>query len=428
MDKTAPVLFVDYCGVRDKYAFLAALSDALAPRPLVVIDKIISNRDAVGLSIQEALPRAMLSMTLPARLRRMLKRRPNAADDLSALTDQLLGLWGERQAHPNRRDAERVLAWTYRFTRASLAKHLPGLMIVWNQFHPLSRVALMAAASCGVPVAFVEYGMLPGTLSFDFSGQMGESDVVQDSLNGALDPLSPDDLRRGEAALATLVGERSNRRPQEPLGSTRDAVVQRAAGRPIILFAGHNDNASGTFPYDENAKRNHSPIFASSREAAEYLADIARENGWFLIYKPHPFAAKAQAIPETDHVAVFNDYDIHDCVELADCVTTTVSQVSYVALLHRKPLAMFGYNQLRGSGCCFQANRLEEVVPGVRAVLDSGFTEAQEAAFTRHVARLLRDYLYELDGNTSPLASARPISDLAAAIETRLGTGRATII
>lgn len=424
MDMIAPILFVDYCGVRDKYGFLAELSDALSPRPLVLVDKILQKGGGIGSAIVEPLPRSMLSMGLSARLGRLLTRASGDVDDdkagFSTPADQLLGLWYERRVHPDRRDAERVLAWTYHFTRACLDKHRPALMIIWNQFHSLSRMAIKAAASGDIPVAFVEYGMLPGTLSFDFSGQMGESDVVRDTLNDMVAPFVPDQLHAAEQALATLARERSSRRPQLPLGGFGQEIIKRATGRSIVLFAGHNDNASGTFPYDESAKRHHSPIFANSRQAAEYLASVARDNGWFLLYKPHPFAARMQAIEESEYAATLRDFDINDCVDLADCVTTTVSQVSYVALLHRKPLAMLGYNQLRGCGCHFQAERLEDVVPSIRAALASGFTEAQREAFTYHVARLLRNYLYGIDGHASRLAAARPISDLAANIESRL--------
>lgn len=426
MEQSAPILFVDLCGVRDKYDLLAELASEMAPRPIVVVDGLRSQTDALvpirrGGITRIVAPPEIFRAAVWSKLAKPFRRHLLPEDDeLVLVASQLAALRRERDSRARLEDAIESLKCASEFTDYCLRAYKPDLVIVWNQFHPLSKAAQIAARRRGVRLAFTEYGLLPGTLNFDFQGQMGESDIIQNASEFQALHLEFDDLQRANSVLAALRRQKTNRRPQSPFGTAGQRLIERANGRPIVLFAGHNDHASGTTPYDEKARRFHSPLFQNSRQAAGYLATIAKENEWFLIYKPHPFAAGAQSLNEDEHVAVLADYDINSCIDLAACVVTTVSQASYVALLRDKPLVMIGYNQLRGSGCHYQAESLKDVTPCLRSAIASGFTTDQQTAWSIHVARLLKYYLYSFAGNAPRLEAARNPTQLAKVINDAL--------
>jgi hypothetical protein len=419
MKRANPIFFVDYCGIREKDAFLVALSAHLAPRRnLVVLDGGAPATSSDGF-IRVTAPKTMFrSKRRPLLPLSVNSRRVLSTPDLHGADEQLAELRRERHGNYRYSAARKSLAEAFAFTRRQIEGHQPDLVIVWNQFHPLSKAAQAAARNCGVPVAFVEFGLLPGTLNFDLAGQMGESDVVWHASEFNNLSVEPADREAAEAAIRSVRETQANRRIQEPLNAQTEILKQRANGRSIVFFAGHNDHASGTRPYDDSARKYHSPMFTSSREAAQHLADLAKRNDWFLLYKPHPFACRTQLLDDAGHMAVLSrDVDINACISLADCIVTTVSQTSYVAMMHQKPLVMVGYNQLRHSGCQYQADTIDEVETSIQKALAAGFTQVQYEAWMKHVARLLKHYLFTFPGSTKPLPCARSIFDLANLVE-----------
>ncbi|WP_440408391.1 hypothetical protein [Neorhizobium petrolearium] len=433
MKSPAPVVVVDYCRVPDKYGFLQELASALVPRPLIILDGLRGRADETIPKVQRTpfiikTPNEIYRHTFRSRWFSFLSRA-SALDghDLDDLGDRLVRLRAENELNPHHKHARQSVVISFQFTLRAIQRYRPALMLVWNQFHPLSRVAQIAATKQSTRVAFIEYGLLPGTLNFDLSGQMGESDVVQFGNEFSSLPLDARDIRIAEDILVRLRSGEANRRLQAPLGEVERELRSRAKGRPIVLFAGHNDHASGTIPYNDRARKFHSPIFSNSQDAANYLAQLAKESNWFLLYKPHPFASKAQSLEDDDNVMVLGNFDINACVDLVDCVVTILSQVSYVALTRKKPLVMLGYNQLRGSGCHYQAEELSDILPLIQSAIEDGFIPSQQLAWSSHVARLLRYYLYSFPGNAPSIPLARSSTQLAEAIEGTIGMRRAAL-
>jgi hypothetical protein len=328
-------------------------------------------------------------------LARKIHKAEQLPGSLSGLDRQLMSLRQERIPDYDLEDAQECILGIYNYTLDRLRVHKPELMITWNQFHPLSRAAQAAARDASVKIAFLEYGLLPGTLNFDFSGQMGESDIVRLSAEFEAAPLDKNDIDAAEDTLSRLRNSTANRRPQIPMTDIKRDLANRAQKRPIIFFAGHNDHASGTTPFDGHARRFHSPIFDSSDAAALTLSKLASENNWFLLVKPHPFCKLGSSLSNNSNTYVLTeDYDINECVKFSDVVVTAISQTSYLALIYQRPLVMIGYNQLRGSGSHFQAETLEDVEICVRLALSDGVTNEQIFARKKHIARLTKHYLF----------------------------------
>ena len=89
-----------------------------------------------------------------------------------------------------------------------------------------------------------------------------------------------------------------------------------------------------------------------------------------------------------------------------------MSQVSYLALIREKPVVMLGYIQLRQQGCTYEAferDRIEEI-------LSEAIREEMREAFTCHVARLEKAYLYD-DMSDKGIKIGRDIAQLTSSVE-----------
>nr|WP_321454974.1 hypothetical protein [uncultured Cohaesibacter sp.] len=414
------ILLIDFCRIKDKYGFLSDFSQGIEPDKLVVVDGFYGAKDGLSEAAQKSIhfikpPKAIYRSS---RFRRFYDSRLNRPDPtcrhhVKDLVPRMCSLAYEANKKLGEDAALYNLQSAFEYCQSVLKQMEPSQIILWNQFHPLSTVALRAAKMANIPVGFIEYGLLPGTLNFDYLGQMGQSAVSRfpERFNDL--PVSSGEIEKAEIALSEIRSRGTNRRKQAALGELKQEIKEKAQERPIILLAGHNDHASGIVPYDDTAREWHSPIFGSSADTANYLAHIAEKNNWLMIYKPHPFAARTQNVKDTDHLITIGDVDINSCIDLANCVVTVLSQVSYVSLIRKKPLVMLGYNQLRGKGAHYQVEREEQIESAIASALKHGLTAEQQAAWVRHVALLLKYYLYQYEGHSGALSYASAPQKLA---------------
>ena len=271
----------------------------------------------------------------------------------------------------------------------------PKLCIVWNSFCVFNKIARAIADSKKIPVLYVESGNLPGTINIETYGQMGESKpAVKWGEFGSL-PISARDADRAAKVLDYLRKSGFNRNIQKK--SRENLSLKLKKGRPTVFYAGQNDIESGIFPYDENSKKYHSPIFSSSYEAMLHLAELAEENGWNFIYKPHPIMVRWNV--EKDYVpenAIYvKEGDINEIIDASDVTVTILSTTSYIALIREKPVVMLGYMQLRGQGCAYEAFEKEKIGSEIKNALERGFDRGQKQAFAEHVARMNKYYLFD---------------------------------
>lgn len=302
---------------------------------------------------------------------------------------------------------------TYRFFDYVLERMKPALVIMWCMFTPVNTILDGMCAERGLQVVYCEFGVLPGTLCFERSGQMGKSAVSQNAKEFRDLPVSDEELSSADRVWQYLRGSRLNRNKQPKNNALQKLKMSLVPGRPVIVYFGQNDFESGLSPYNETVAQEHSPIFTSSNDAALYLAELASKNGWEFIYKPHPTIARC-ATDMPNNVHVVDHIDINDVVDLADVCLTILSQCGYVSTIRKKATVMLGYNQLRGSGATYEAYRREDVESTIVQALAEGFTAAQEKAFIAHIARLTKYYLFDDVAVEKPNPYANDIHKLTA--------------
>ncbi|MBR4083452.1 MAG: hypothetical protein IKK33_04120 [Lachnospiraceae bacterium] len=286
----------------------------------------------------------------------------------------------------------------------------PKCVVMWNQFYPLHAVLDYVCHEMGVKVVYIEYGSLPGTYAIDYRGQMGESIVSVESEWFKALTVEEEELEYAEKVWRYLFTSRLNRKIQPENDWISEINRKIRQDRPIIFYAGQNDYESGLYPYTERTKEFHSPVFKSSMDALVFLAEKARENNWNLIYKPHPVCME-ERISVPNNVILIKEGDINDIINFADVTVTILSQVGYISTIRKKPTVMLGYTQLKGKECTYEAFERDKIMSIIKEALIDGFTSAQERNFLRHIAQLVKYYLYD-DNSTKEISFGKQFNEL----------------
>lgn len=284
----------------------------------------------------------------------------------------------------------------------------PRYVIIWNTLGPYHSVADYVCILEGIPVVRAEYGVLPNTYTFDTLGEMGESAPAVYAKEFDALPITQEEYAAAGEIWNYIRSSGVNRKIQWK-GNIDEIKRRLKVGNPVIFVAGQNDDSSGLYPYTEEIQKYRSPIFASSTQSVIALGELAAKNQWNLIYKPHPYVLLSEeerrSLP--DNIILAEGIGINYLIDLADVVVTIVSQTAYMALLHDTPVLMLGYIQLRDKGCTYQAFTEEAIEPELKAALRNGFTLEQREAFQRHIAQLVKYYLYD-DYCDRPLRYGKP--------------------
>lgn len=292
--------------------------------------------------------------------------------------------------------ADNLVVYFYDYCCTALDKFIPEKVIIWNQFSAMHEVMAYICRERGIPVIFMEFGVLPGTFSIDTNGQMGESSIAIDYEKFLNKPVSTEEIIDAKNVIKFIKESRLNRNIQPVNNKLSNIKDKLKLNQPIILLLGQSDYESALLPYTMNTKRFHSPIVKSSDDSVRIIAELAQKNNYNIIYKPHPAMKHLNLKSDIpSNVIVVDEVNIHDLIDLANIVVTVLSQSSYEALIRGIPVLMLGYNQLRGKGCTYEAFERENIESVLKEAIENGFTEKQEMAFNKHVAQLLKYYLFD---------------------------------
>jgi hypothetical protein len=287
------------------------------------------------------------------------------------------------------------------YMKQLLEERKPALCIMWHQFNGNHYTLARLCRKMKIPYLYVEYGALPGTLCFDEGGQMAESWAAQCPEEFLALSVDESDLALAQTFLEYLRGGKKSGKPQDAQASIQE-VVERARDqdRKIIFYAGQNDWASGMLPRALPESRLHSHIYTDTLDALDHLSELAEANDWQILFKPHPLVQdrhKDFQVAYPDRVNLVLGANILECIEEADVVTTIVSQVAYLAMIHERPCVMLGRTQLRNKGCNYQVGLRDDVTPTMQHALHDGFHGKARERWLKHIAQMCKYYLFAID-------------------------------
>jgi len=301
-----------------------------------------------------------------------------------------------KQKHPNMpvNYPEFLVNCVYSFYSEVFNVLKPKVIVLWNEFYAIHHIIKCIAKEEGLNVSYMEFGSLPGTFAIEKTGQMGESFPAITPHQFLSLQVDHEDISHSREVLHYLQTSKLNRNTQKKASDIIAILSREKEKRPIVFYAGQNDYESGIIPYNNNSQQFHSPIFSSSDDAMEYLTTIASKHNLLLVYKPHPLMNQRH-YKDTANVIYVDNADINDLVDIADVTVTILSQVGYISLIRERPTVMLGYTQLKHKMCCYEAFHIDEVEGALLEALRHGHTSSQKESFEKHVAQLLKYYLYD---------------------------------
>ena len=299
--------------------------------------------------------------------------------------------------------AQALVYYADLYLREVLRKFHPDRILLWNEFYAFHWVLRGLCREIKIPVGYMEFGCIPGTLVIEAKGQQGESYPARHPYKFGRLPVTSAEKEQAGQLLPYLYKTELNRNVQPRRTGTLERLVKKKSGRPVITYLGQNDYESGLCPYTARTKRYHSPIFKSTLEGLEYLRLLSIQNDWTLLYKPHPIVEALQKIKvlrKGNGYEYLKDVNINEVIDHSDVLVTILSQSAYLALIRGKPAVMLGYTQLRHAGCTYEAFSRRKIESQIKEAIRYGYTEKQKQRFQEHIARLLRYYLW--DDRTHP--------------------------
>ena len=296
-----------------------------------------------------------------------------------------------------------------KYIRGMLKYVQPQRIICYESVSPSHHMLQRICREENVPIIFTHPGIIPGTISFDTYGEIGESLPALRWKDFMCLPIEDKDLDYARSVWRYLYKSELNRKIQPKNDCIAYIKQKMKLGRPVIFFAGQNDVLSHMIPYNDISKKYHSPIFSSSLETVVYLAEICGKNDWNLVYKPHPMYTQTEKVSSLPQNIIFVEFgDVNRIIDFSDVTMTILSTTNYNALIRYKPVIMMGYTQTMGKGCTYEAFEKDRIEYTIKEALENGFTKEQQESFLRHIAQCLKYYLYD-DLQERPIRYGRPI-------------------
>lgn len=293
-------------------------------------------------------------------------------------------------------EAYYMIYYMYQYVINVLDLLQPETIIVYPLLMIQHRVLEEVCIEKGISLISTHQGILPGTLAFDIGGEMGKSLPAVYSKKFMSLTVNEEELEYSKKVLDYLYTSKLNRKIQPKNNCVENVLNNIDRKRPVVFFAGQNDIDSNMVPYTDETKKYHSPIFRTSIEAGIYIAELCKKNGWNFVYKPHPMSTRLEDKEKLPDNTIYIEFgNINDLIDISDVVVTILSQTNYISLIRHKPVVMLGYNQTRGKGCTYEAFEKERIEDIIKEALENGFTEEQEKAFLKHIAQVLKYYLFD---------------------------------
>jgi hypothetical protein len=276
--------------------------------------------------------------------------------------------------------------------------------------HHFSGYHLIAREICealSVPFAYWHPGFLPGTMSFDYTGQLAESELQSNLLaNGLMENGSWIGL--GDEYLKWAL-ENGYSRPGKS-NVPNDEVIHflkkmKTVYKKTILVIGCNDYRTGVLPVNYKKSGIHSQLYKSSDILFDdTLSQTCEEI--FVVYKPHPnlYPDRSGVEEVSERSVIVFDVPLRDLLGEVDMSVTICSSGAYESLIVGIPAVCVGH--LPGSSLGFfntVDGGVDKLGEALNLVLKEGLSQKQRKTFSNFVGYCLESYFFSHGSSSCPL-------------------------
>ncbi len=264
----------------------------------------------------------------------------------------------------------------------------PTKLMIWGGWARPSFYFRYIAQRKGIPVTNLEHGVIPGTIQNDREGIAGYGEIAKNSagyetvkINATSDEY--------ESVRDRIISKKSDTGSFRRLKDDTDQLRKLDIGKKTVFLVG---TGYGGWDVEEGSDFWHRYVsgeMATREEAYNTTKQVCVNNGWNMIYKPHPGSRDyyCDQDKENHNIAVVRYMDIDELIKISSVVVTLSTAVCYKVLFYEKPLVEIGRYLLWGKGCSYEVkgdyeNRLREA-------LDNGITAGQKKCFREHIMKLL---------------------------------------
>lgn len=295
--------------------------------------------------------------------------------------------------------ARAVANLVYLYFSEALNFYRPDLVMLWGFLSPWGKMIKNICDWRGIPICSLEWGILPGTVAFDFCGHMADSWITKNSEYFNNLSIEKNDIEEAKNYLKIADRPELCRNIAKKIADdVYEYILQlKRDGKKIILYMESNSAHSGNMLYDNNRAKWHSPFFDDDCDAyASILALCKRHSDWHIVYKPHPISLTRGIRTKIDEncTTVIKTGGLNEILELSDMSITILSQGAYVSLIKNVPVLLLGRLQLNSSGAAYTLSDVDDIEISIERALTDRITEQQRKLFLEHVARVLKYYVY----------------------------------
>ncbi|MBO3761554.1 hypothetical protein [Ciceribacter sp. L1K22] len=322
----------------------------------------------------------------------MIEIAPNEAASLWAQAEGEFDVHGPRFRILMKKLYRNLVAF-----KGALDIHKPDYVYLWNKFQIFHVLASKILKLRKIKFGYFHEGLLPGSITFDVDGEMGESWVSRRADLFQNIKLTELERQRSSRYVNCLKSVTATRHVQSNSIDYKEALKHAGlAGRPIVLYAGQNDWYAGIKP-ESVCRRYHSPIFTGSLDALYTLDNLANKLDLAIIFKPHPFSRERYSFLKANEFRnslILGNIDLNRAILDSSIFTTIASQSSYSALLSGKPVVMLGRNQLSYKGITYDVENINGIEDALISGLSDTLRENRATELVEHIARLEKVYLF----------------------------------
>lgn len=319
------------------------------------------------------------------------------ADLLLADEQEMIYKLEERKMCEDKELSYAITSEIYWFYKSIFSILQPSKVIIWGGWTRECYIMCELAKRNKVPYGFMEHGVIPGTMLFDRRGIAGQSEYA----------VEPDKLLKFHIDNKKISIEKIRNyiiANKIDTGKFKESIEDEKSlqgvdkGKKTVFFVGMDDSGMGMNPLSSYWKIYISSIFPSTSEALLFVAEICRNNGWNLVFKPHPSSRDNNILEKNDlidNIIQIKYMEVDRLIQLSDVVVSISSAVDYKTLIYGRPLVQLGHTMLCGKGCSYEVNEINEIENQLKIAMEKGMTPDQNEKFELHMAQLLEKCLWD---------------------------------